>query len=207
MNNHLNPNQCVTEGQRYPMRIGTIYDKSLVLITKECYDKLSRSETNADVVFTFLCGDSQIAVYHNFVQGVIQEDQLCFFSGNYHPAYPDYLTNSDLIQYSYNVTTAIHWSNKPSVYTRKYTLRERGPNTQPTPRFNDRKDETPIANNGQEARSPVPASLYSSWVHPEVEDSLAHDYWLSNLDRLICETLADGATIVNGYLAQYENSK
>lgn len=44
-------------------------------------------------------------------------------------------------------------------------------------------------------RSPVPASVYSSWVHPDIENSLVRDYWLSNLDRTICEILADNTTV------------
>lgn len=77
---------------------------------------------------------------------------------------------------------------------------DNSPNTQSIPRSNDRKEKTPIVKTPREARTSVPASLYSSWIHPEIENSLCGDYWLSNIDRLICETLADGATIVDKYL-------
>lgn len=176
--------------------IGTICGRPLILTTATEYNKLPKSKTRLNIAYTFTFHGNQIVVYHDKVRGFIKGDELHFFTNDYNPYWFDYCAVKDYVPIAFDRVVAIDGGNS-------------SPNTQPTPHSGATKEETSIAptvwsldqrNTPHENRNPVPASLYSSWIHPEVENSLCGDYWLSNIDRLICETLADGATIVDKYL-------
>lgn len=168
--------------------IGTVCGRPLVLTTATEYNKLPKSKTRLNIVYTFIFHGNQLALYHDKVCGFIERNELHFFANGYSPYWSNYMTEADYIPVTFDKVVAIE------------NCGDSNPNAQPTPRSNDRKDKASIHNDSHEARPSIPASLYSSWIHPEVENSLCDDYWLSNIDRLICETLADSATIVDKYL-------
>lgn len=195
----------------YPIKIGTAWSPDqrnhfpIVLVTEEWYNQLTRTECNSDIIFTFLHNNNQLILYHNCVQGLIVDNKMFSYAGDYRPLWSNYITTekemTPIVDYSH--PKSIDWET-PVVFSKKRKLRRHGPDTQPTSRSSDRKEETPIHNDSHECRSPVPASIYSSWVCPDVEEALVRDYWLSNLDRTICETLADNTTFIDKFLLENE---